>query len=360
MRKPVLITVIVLIVALAFGMTLYAATNSAPTSGKDPLVRQSYTNGEYSQTLLKNASQSIDSALQPVCDAALETAQSAAPAADTTARHVLTGGGSIKLSEGASIILISGAAELSVSAGTVSDVTAGEAAPAGAMAENHRYIVCTGGAAAVSITQRSVFLCSGAVQVASGEITPVSFKDVKAGDWYYDAVSYLAGVGLIGGVSETSFAPNGTLTVAQALTLAASMHQYKADGKVTLKADADIWYMSYVEYAISQHVVDGSYAGKTTTEYNAPVTRAEFVHIMYGALPEDSYTVINSIAHDAIPDVRASDAFADEIYAFYRAGITTGGEGGKFEPSGTIKRSAVAVIMANMLDPSLRQSVTLK
>ena len=360
MRKPVLITVIVLIAALAIGMTLYAATSSPPTSGKDPLVRQSYTNGEYSQTLLKDASQSINSALQPICDAALETAQSAAPAANTTARHVITEGGSIKLSEGASIILASGAAELGVSAGTVSDVTAGEAASAGAMAESHRYIVCTGGAAAVSVTRRSVFLCSGTAKVASGEIVPVSFKEMKSGDWYYDAVSYLTGVGLIGGVSPTSFAPNGTLTLAQALTLAASLHQYKADGKVTLKADKDIWYMSYVEYAVSKRVVDGSYAGKTTAEYNAPVTRAEFVHIMYGALPEDSYTVKNSIGYGAIPDVRTSDAYADEIYAFYRAGITTGGKGGNFEPSGTIKRSAVAVIMANMLDPSLRQSVTLK
>lgn len=360
MRKPVLIIVIVLIVALAFGLAIYAATSSVPTSGSDPLVRQSYTNGEYSQTLLKNASQSIDSALQPVYDAALETAQSVAPKADTSARRVVTEGGSIKLSEGASIILVSGAAELSVSAGTVSDITAGEAAPAGAMAESHRYIVCTGGTASVSVTRRSVFLCSGTAQVASGEITPVRFKDVKSGDWYYDAVSYLTGVGLLGGVSATSFAPNGTLTLSQALTLAASLHQYKADGKVTLKADKDIWYMSYVEYAVSKGVVDGSYAGKTTTEYNAPVTRAEFVHIMYGALPEDSYTVINSIGYGAIPDVRASDAYADEIYAFYRAGITTGGKGGNFEPSGTIRRSAVAVIMANMLDPGLRQSVTLK
>lgn len=360
MRKPVLIAVLALVVVLALGVALYIATRPDGTSSDDPLVRQSYANGEYSQTLLQNADTAADSALQPVYDAAVAAAASAAPAADTTARHVLSKDGAIALAEGASVTMVSGEATLAVTAGAVSDVTAGEAAADGAMAANHRYIVCTGGTAAVTVTQRSVFVCSGSASVTAGEIAPVAFTDVKAGSWYYDAVSYLAGIGLLGGVSATSFAPNGTLTLAQALTLSASLHQYSQDGKVTLKADKDIWYMSYVEYAVSQGVVDGSYAGKTTTEYNAPVTRAEFVHILYGALPEESYTVINSIGYDAIPDVRASQAYADEIYAFYRAGIITGGQGNKFDPSGTITRSAVAVIMANMLDPGQRQSVTLK
>ncbi len=360
MRKSVLIAVIALIVVFALGITIYAVTRPADVSADDPLARRSYANGEYSQTVLKDASSSVDSSLRPIYDAALEAAQSAAPAADTSARHALTKGGSIELSEGASIILVSGAAQLDVSAGAVSDVTDGASAADGDMTANHRYIVCSGGKAAVSASERSVFVTAGGAKVAAGEIVPVNFADVKSGDWYYDAVSYLAGIGLIGGVYDKAFAPNGTLTLAQTITLASSLHQYGADGKVTLKADGDIWYMSYVKYAVSEGIIEGSYAGKTTKEYSSPVTRAEFVHIMHGALPDEAYTVKNSVADGSIPDVKAADEYADDIYAFYRAGILTGDKAHKFGPSGTIKRSEAAVIMANMLDPGLRQSVTLK
>ena len=319
MRKSVLIAVIALIVVFALGITIYAVTRPADVSADDPLARRSYANGEYSQTVLKDASSSVDSSLRPIYDAALEAAQSAAPAADTSARHALTKGGSIELSEGASIILVSGAAQLDVSAGAVSDVTDGASAADGDMTANHRYIVCSGGKAAVSASERSVFVTAGGAKVAAGEIVPVNFADVKSGDWYYGA-----------------------------------------DGKVTLKADGDIWYMSYVKYAVSEGIIEGSYAGKTTKEYSSPVTRAEFVHIMHGALPDEAYTVKNSVADGSIPDVKAADEYADDIYAFYRAGILTGDKAHKFGPSGTIKRSEAAVIMANMLDPGLRQSVTLK
>ena len=55
MRKPVLIAVLALVVVLALGVALYIATRPDGTSSDDPLVRQSYANGEYSQTLLQNA-----------------------------------------------------------------------------------------------------------------------------------------------------------------------------------------------------------------------------------------------------------------------------------------------------------------
>jgi hypothetical protein len=138
------------------------------------------------------------------------------------------------------------------------------------------------------------------------------------------------------------------------------MHQLYADGKVTLTADKDIWYMSYVRYAVSEGVIEGSYAGKTTKEYKSAVTRQEFAHIFYGALPESQYAAINSVADNAIPDVKSSSAYGSEIYAFYKAGILTGDSTGKFNPSSNIKRSEVAAIVARMMDSTLRQSVTLK
>ncbi len=91
---------------------------------------------------------------------------------------------------------------------------------------------------------------------------------------------------------------------------------------------------------------------------NAPVTRGEFVHIFHGA--EEAYKAINTVADNAIPDVKATDKFTAEIYEFYRAGILTGSDAkGTFHSASTIKRSEVATILLRMFETSARKSISL-
>ena len=93
---------------------------------------------------------------------------------------------------------------------------------------------------------------------------------------------------------------------------------------------------------------------------NAPVSRAEFVHILYGSMPADSYTARNSVSDNAIPDVKTGDAYAAEIYAFYRAGILTGSDAkGTFHSASTIKRSEAAAILLRMFEAAARVSIDL-
>ena len=69
---------------------------------------------------------------------------------------------------------------------------------------------------------------------------------------------------------------------------------------------------------------------------------------------------MNAVADDAIPDVKMSDSFAAEIYAFYRAGILTGSDdAGTFHPVSTIKRSEAAAILTRIYSPSARMGITL-
>ena len=91
---------------------------------------------------------------------------------------------------------------------------------------------------------------------------------------------------------------------------------------------------------------------------NAAITRAEFVHIFYGA--ESTYKAINQVANDAIPDVKSGDAFASDIYEFYRAGILTGSDARRtFHPASSIKRSEVATILLRMFETSAGKSISL-
>ena len=184
------------------------------------------------------------------------------------------------------------------------------------------------------------------------------FKDVSKADWYYDSVLSAWKNSLIDGVTATEFRPDSTLTVAQAIKLAAALHQLEHVGKVTLR-NGSPWYSSYVEYAVANDIIEKAYQNYTDAQMNAPVTRGEFVHIFHGA--ESAYAAINTVADNAIPDVKTTDKFAAEIYEFYRAGILTGSDAkGTFHSASSIKRSEVSAILVRMFDTASRQSITLK
>ena len=58
--------------------------------------------------------------------------------------------------------------------------------------------------------------------------------------------------------------------------------------------------------------------------------------------------------------MKNGDAFASDIYEFYRAGILTGSDAkGTFHPASSIKRSEVATILLRMFDAAARVSIDL-
>ena len=184
------------------------------------------------------------------------------------------------------------------------------------------------------------------------------FVDVPVNSWYYASVRGAWENGLIDGVTAYAFKPDNQLTVAQAIKLAAALHQMQTSGSVTL-TNGHPWYNTYLAYAIRNKVVGEEYKSYTAAQMNAPVTRGEFVHILRGAT--NYYTVRNEVADNAIPDVKVTDTYGADIYTFYRAGILTGSDAkGTFHAGNTIKRSEVSAILNRMYDVSARQSIALK
>ena len=194
---------------------------------------------------------------------------------------------------------------------------------------------------------------------AGSNVSKFPFVDVPSDSWYYSSVKAAWENGLIDGVTANEFKPNATLTVAQTIKLAAALHQLDRTGEVSLKNGGANWYDSYVNYAVTNGIIEKDYANYSKAQMNAPVTRGEFVHIFHGA--EEAYKAINTVADNAIPDVKTTDKFAAEIYEFYRAGILTGSDAkGTFHSASTIKRSEAAAILLRMFETSARKSITLK
>ena len=184
------------------------------------------------------------------------------------------------------------------------------------------------------------------------------FVDVPASAWYADAVRDAWANGLIDGVDAAHFDPDGSLTVAQAIKLAAALHQRIENGTVTLK-NGSPWYRSYLEYAVEHGVIEEAYLDYSSAALNAPVQRAEFAHILYGAAKP--YAAINEIGANALPDVKTGDRYADEIYALYRAGVLNGSDrSGTFYPTSLIRRSEAAAILIRAFDEEARRTLTMQ
>ena len=182
------------------------------------------------------------------------------------------------------------------------------------------------------------------------------FYDVDSDDWFYEPVKSAWANELIDGVTARYYMPDNTLTVAQAVKLAAALHQKQSVGFVTLQNGGTHWYDNYVNYAVANSLIEAAYQSKSAEAMNAAVTRAEFVHILSKLLNTGAINTVNSI-----PDVKSGDAYADEIFAFYRAGILTGSDRlGTFHPTSSLKRSEAAAILVRLSDASQRQYITLK
>jgi len=216
-----------------------------------------------------------------------------------------------------------------------------------------------GATASAIITFAVIVQASSGGGGGSGEPPYVfPFTDVPLGAWYYFDVLIAHRDGYINGTTATTFSPNLNMTIAEAVKLASCMHQLYHDGEVTLQPSAYPlpWYKSYVDYAMEQDIISES----GYVDYNEKITRQEFVFVFYNALPQSEYTVINSVADGAIPDVSMNGMHADEIYAFYRAGILIGSDSlGTFKPATNILRAEVAAILTRMFEESARKFITL-
>lgn len=183
-----------------------------------------------------------------------------------------------------------------------------------------------------------------------------TFADVSASAWYYGAVKAAVESGLVNGRAEGLFIPEGTLTWAEAVKLAACLHQRYYAGAVTLEnGEGTAWYAPYVSYARTNGILT-----QTPGDYGAAITRAQFAGLLYRSLPASEYTVLNAVADGAVPDVNLYGTYGRQIYALYRAGILSGADGeGCFSPTLAIRRCEVAAVLWRMIEPAARLSFTL-
>ncbi|MBE6681924.1 MAG: hypothetical protein E7600_06555 [Ruminococcaceae bacterium] len=182
----------------------------------------------------------------------------------------------------------------------------------------------------------------------------MKFTDVPESAWYYEDVKGAVETGIVNGKSDTEYKPNDNLTYAEAIKLAACMHQFHMEGNISINGGTP-WYMPYVEYCVDNDIFSQRKADRYV--YNDNATRSGYMEIFANALPDYALEEINYVPDDSIPDVPSSKSYADAVYKLYRAGILQGVDAEhNCKPDDNIRRSEVAAIVTRMMNADKRVS----
>lgn len=79
----------------------------------------------------------------------------------------------------------------------------------------------------------------------------ISYDDVSADAWYYDAVEYVSKNGIMNGMGESVFQPDATMNRAMIWTMLARLDGADTEG-------GDSWYSVGQEWAVGAGVSDGT------------------------------------------------------------------------------------------------------
>ncbi len=176
------------------------------------------------------------------------------------------------------------------------------------------------------------------------------FTDVPDNAWYKQYVDYANKSGLMNGVDDGLFSPDGTFTTAQCITVAARLHA-DCHGK-EIPAVGKEWYSPYVSYSVENSIITEN----QFDNYNENISRRDCAIILSKALPKEKLSAINDVK--GIPDVAHDDDALDSILLLYNAGVLSGSdELGCYMPSSYIKRSEISAILTRLHDEDSRIKV---
>ena len=121
------------------------------------------------------------------------------------------------------------------------------------------------------------------------------------------------------GQSDTLFAPEGNVTVAEGITMASRVHSIY-NGKTIAEKNGGKWYDMYIAYAKENGLIaEGQFAN-----YDRNIMRYEMAVMFAKAMPASYFTAKNEIKD--IPDVAKSEEYYDDLMMLYRAGVVMGSD----------------------------------
>ena len=165
--------------------------------------------------------------------------------------------------------------------------------------------------------------------------TAISFRDVKQGDYYYDAVKWAVENGITEGTSAETFSPGASCTRAQMVTFlwrAAGSPEPTITEHSFSDLDPSAYYYKAVLWAIEQGITVGT--TKTTFSPDVTVSRAQMVTFLARASKANT-----ADSSSRFTDVADGTWYTAAVNWASDNGVTNGVGGGKFGPDADCTRA---------------------
>lgn len=184
------------------------------------------------------------------------------------------------------------------------------------------------------------------------DIRPADYTDVTDGAWYAPYVAKATERGLMQGIGDGLFDPDGMLTRAMFATMLSRVYQ-TADGAAVIAGDAefcdvaeDDWFSDAVRWAADRGIVLGTENGFAPNE---GVTREQSVTMMYRFAGMPGVTALDAYYTDAGEiSPYAEDAMAWAV----GTGLIGGFDDGTLRPGEKLTRAQAAKILTGFLEQS--------
>ncbi|MDR2357697.1 MAG: S-layer homology domain-containing protein [Oscillospiraceae bacterium] len=350
---------------LTLGMT--SAYARQPGGAEDPLVTLTYLNGTYRSEIVADGRAEIEKAMADAFQTLSLDGGAAYSFAGTFTELALKPRGVVKLITGSSFILTNGAASLSITQGGVINVSTGNVVSSGSMLViNQRYMCVDEGAEAVITASTDAsgqvdgyYMTDGVAVTKHGV-----FSDVRNSDWFYDAVDYAYKNKLLNGTAADAFSPNGSMTRGMFVTALYRLDgtpPVTDAGEFSDAADPLQYYYGAVSWANGNGIVMGYGDGRFLPSES--ITREQMAVIMYryalykgidadavgGEEALGAFSDGGDVSEYAVPAVRWASAL----------GIVNGSDG-MLLPGRTATRAQVAQIILNFCEKIITQDVEVR
>lgn len=154
---------------------------------------------------------------------------------------------------------------------------------------------------------------------------PATFSDVNASHWAYNNVYTMVGKGILSGMGDGTFDPEGTVTNAQFITMVV---RYFYPDEVDTSYGTE-WYEPYVMVALAHNLLDGTNVGTWLSLVNEPMNRYDMAQVLYNLLVVNEATGsiydVWHITYDLYSgyfyDQRDFSASRNGAYASYREAV---------------------------------------
>jgi hypothetical protein len=183
---------------------------------------------------------------------------------------------------------------------------------------------------------------------STGSSTTSVFQDVPTSAWYYSYVMEAYEKGIVSGMGDGTFAPDGALNRAQLVKLLANFDGADLSGYTTSDFSdvaAGSWYAAPIAWAAEHGYVTGYTDG--TFHPEDTVTREQMCTILSRYLADHQYIAAQALS-TFTDEAQISDYATSHVYACAALGLISGMDDGSFSPKSGATRAQAAAVFVRM------------